>query len=620
MTLMLLATAWLLTYLVHSTILLSGAFGLTALRLVRSHAARDVLWKVALVGGLFTATTQLVLAVRPATGQVALNSVTETADVEASVVTREVAPAPPAAIDPLVSAAEPWTMAGAPAPLPEVRPIGRFHAGWPGLVLNLWLLGALAFGAVLLLARRGLARRLATRREITAGPLPAMLEQLCADTGVTQPVRLSVSDAIAGPISFGRDEICLPARALSRLSREEQRAVLAHELGHIVRRDPLWCLVSAAICAVLFVQPLNRLARRRLLETAEYLCDDWAADRTGGGLVLARCLAEVATWMTPAAPELEVAPAMASRPSLLVARVQRLVDGGRRHANRRAWGSRIAAGLLGVVSLGLVAWSAPGVAAGTLVGAEPGVVAGREAGREAGLEAGHRAIGAQPAAFAPEAGDGWLSIRDNGRQLVLGLRYSARLTGAGRLGFRHWGRVLSISEGYFVTVNGERVADDLEVCTDQQVRIVAADGRVAWVLEPLALERRESRLARAPRGQAWASDTENAEAKLDAAIDTLVRAWARDPAAVRLAAARLARSFERELAPQFESLGVALGRELEPDLARITSRIGRDLAPEFARLGTELGRSLATAIIETDGPVPGRVPADLRGKRTKREN
>jgi beta-lactamase regulating signal transducer with metallopeptidase domain len=615
MTLMLLATAWLLTYFVHSTILLSGAFGLAALRLVRSHAARDVMWKVALVGGLLTATTQLVLAVRPATGQVALSAVTETADVEASVVTREAASAAPAAVDPFVSAGEPWTLAAAPVPVPDVWPIGRFHAGWPGLVLNLWLLGALAFGAVLLLARRGLARRLATRREISAGPLAAMLDELRAATGVTQPVRLSVSDAIAGPISFGRGEICLPARVLSRLSREEQRAVLAHELGHIVRRDPLWCFGSAAICAVLFLQPLNRLARRRLLETAEYLCDDWAADRTGGGLVLARCLAEVATWMTPSAPELEVAPAMAARPSQLVARVQRLVDGGSRHTNRGAWRSRFAAGLLGVVSLGLVAWSAPGVAAGELVAAAgPGSVAGSEAGPASG----RKAASAELANFAPDAGDGWLSIRDNGRQLVLGLRYSARLTGAGRLGFRHWGRVLSVSEGYFVTVNGARVADDLEVCTDQQVRIMAPDGRVAWVLEPLSLEGRESRLARAPRGQAWARDNEDAESKLDAAIDTLVRAWARDPAAVRLAAARLARSFERELAPQLESLGVALGRELEPDLARITSRIGRDLAPEFARLGTELGRSLASAIIETDGALPGQAAADVRGKLPKR--
>jgi len=56
MTLMLLAVAWLLTYLVHSTILLTGAAVLCALKVIRSHEGRDVLWKVAVLGGLVSAT------------------------------------------------------------------------------------------------------------------------------------------------------------------------------------------------------------------------------------------------------------------------------------------------------------------------------------------------------------------------------------------------------------------------------------------------------------------------------------------------------------------------------------------------------------------------------------
>ena len=55
----------------------------------------------------------------------------------------------------------------------------------------------------------------------------------------------------------------------------------------------------------------------------------------------------------------------------------------------------------------------------------------------------------------------------------------------------------------------------------------------------------------------------------------------------------LARTFERDLAPQFESLGVELGRVLAPRLERVSDRLGRDLTPEFARMGAEIGRSIA---------------------------
>ena len=56
--------------------------------------------------------------------------------------------------------------------------------------------------------------------------------------------------------------------------------MLAHEVAHLVRRDPHWLVAARVIETVLFVQPLNRLARLRLQEVAEYLSDDWAMART----------------------------------------------------------------------------------------------------------------------------------------------------------------------------------------------------------------------------------------------------------------------------------------------------------------------------------------------------
>ena len=597
MTLMLLAVAWLLTYLVHSTILLTGAAVLCALKVIRSHEGRDVLWKVAVLGGLVSATAQLALPLMPRSGIVALRPIVESPVIEARAAGPLLAPAAaPARV------AEPAGDFASVALFDSPRRLGSFHAGWPGVVLNFWLFGALACCLGLFWARADLRRRLAGRRDIAGGPLSDTLAELRSAAGVSRPVRLTVSAAISGPISFGRAEICLPERVLSDLSPAEQRAVLAHELGHLVRRDPAWQLAGAVIAAVLFLQPLNRLARRRLMEIAEYLCDDWAAARSGGGLVMAQCLAEVARWMRPG-PELRVAPALAARPSQLVARVERLVQGSGRGAGRR---SRLGVLALGVGAMGLVAWSAPGVAARDLP--EPPPVA--SAAQPEPVDEAIRAT------LSSQDGDGWLSVRGNGRLLVLHPRYTARLTGQGRLGFRQWGRALRVAEGYRVTVDGALVSDDTDVCADQAVRIVAPSGAVAWTLQPVRRAARQTTLADTRRRLRDLGE-QGAEADLDAAIDTLVRAWAEHPEALRAAAQRLARTFEDELAPQFESLGVALGRELAPRLERVSDRLGRDLGPEFARLGAELGRTIARSFAETElrpSVEPGAGSGDFRTK------
>ena len=67
------ATSWLLTYAVHSTLLLGGAWLVSRRLGGRRLAVQETLWKLALVGGLATATLQLGLGVRPLGGAWALD-------------------------------------------------------------------------------------------------------------------------------------------------------------------------------------------------------------------------------------------------------------------------------------------------------------------------------------------------------------------------------------------------------------------------------------------------------------------------------------------------------------------------------------------------------------------
>jgi hypothetical protein len=130
--------------------------------------------------------------------------------------------------------------------------------------------------------------------------------------------------------------------------------MLAHEVAHIVRRDPAWLIAARVIEAVLFVQPLNRLARQRMQEVAEFLCDDWAVQRTSQPIMLAKCLAAVAEWVG-GAPRLHPMSAMAEPGgSPLVQRVGRILGDG---AARRTRSSRgvLGTSLCGLMVLALVA-------------------------------------------------------------------------------------------------------------------------------------------------------------------------------------------------------------------------------------------------------------------------
>jgi len=325
--------AWLVTYAVHSTILLGGVWVL-ARRVRVPLSLEETLWKTALLGGLVTAAWQASgVGHEPFGGSIALPWMAST-------------PAPASWSDPSGAADEPAFLASA-ASAPETRYRDAVRLGaqriraerntprtlsdwpWLGLLCGAWAAGASLAVGRLLASRLRVGKRLQGRREIRDGILPEILLRLRRRGRIERPVRLTVSPLVAGPLAFGKDEICLPERAVTDLTSEQQESALAHELAHLVRRDPSWRLVSALVEGVFFFQPMNRLARRRIQESAEYLCDDWAVQHTGRGLTLARCLAEVAGWIvSERRPDL--APAMTEGGSPLVRRVERLLDGRRR--------------------------------------------------------------------------------------------------------------------------------------------------------------------------------------------------------------------------------------------------------------------------------------------------
>jgi bla regulator protein blaR1 len=342
------AIAWLLTYLLHSTLLLGLAW-LVSKPLSRwSAAAEEAVWKLALVGALFTASLQLAAGWEPVAGRWNLQDLAPPA--------QSAAAAGP--VMPLRSAApvvpSPRLAEAVPA---EAR---RWRPSLPALMLGAWALGASLLLAGYCRSHLRLSRRLENRPRVVGGTLLSRLRSLSAEAGLGGAVRLSCSSRVPVPLALGlaRSEICVPPRALAGLTDEQQEGMLAHELAHLVRRDPFWLVVGQVMACVFFFQPLNWVARRRLREISEVLSDEWAVTRTGRPLSLAGCLAEVAGWST-AGRELPV-PGMAVRTSHLARRIRRLLDEGRSPESpaRRLW---LGAGM--VVLLIAVVAAAPAISA-----------------------------------------------------------------------------------------------------------------------------------------------------------------------------------------------------------------------------------------------------------------
>src|SRR5258708_34852378 len=242
--------AWLLTYLIHSTVLLGLAW-LVARRHRLEPAASDLLWKVALLAGLVTGTIQSRLQLRTP-----------------AAVTLPVAAAPLAA--PLNTPAAPAH--DATANRGTTSPNSTTSSSGPSLPLVAVLVWALiALGSSLYYCGRRLILigRLADRRAVGDGPLAAMLADLQRTTGHRRRVHLTMARTISSPVALGLSEICVPELALSDLGVEQQRSMLAHELPHLARRDSLWLAGASLIERFFFFQPLNRLARRELETRSE---------------------------------------------------------------------------------------------------------------------------------------------------------------------------------------------------------------------------------------------------------------------------------------------------------------------------------------------------------------
>ena len=140
-------------------------------------------------------------------------------------------------------------------------------------------------------------------------------------------------DTCGSPWTWGlrRPVIVLP-RGFDAWSAQRQQAAMAHEMGHIRRRDWLVDLVSEWLCNIFWFQPLIWLTWRRQRSYAERACDDVVLTSGGDACEYAETLIAVARANGARRPSVGLPMEMAGGRSTLSVRIEAVLQ---IHARRR---------------------------------------------------------------------------------------------------------------------------------------------------------------------------------------------------------------------------------------------------------------------------------------------
>ena len=327
-------TAWLLAFLIHSTLWCGAAWlGLRLFPRTRARL-RETIWHTALAASLITPTVHSLTSWDSAVWRLAVPAVIAGEERHSE---RE-----PGHRDGVASVFSP---SGEEAHSGEIA----LPAGWADSAGTLWIVFAGGLLAIYLLRLGKLRHRLGEREPVTDSRASRALNALSCRAALAPAPRLTESDHLGSAIALGVGtgrEICVPVRALHELDEEELRALLGHEVAHHLRRDPIRLGILNVLQAVFFFQPLFRLAVREIRFAAEELCDDWAASQVDDRFAMASCLAEVAGWVVGRDRRTPV-PCIGRRRSQLERRVRRLMAGhGSPPAAASPWRRMSAVGLL----------------------------------------------------------------------------------------------------------------------------------------------------------------------------------------------------------------------------------------------------------------------------------
>lgn len=143
------------------------------------------------------------------------------------------------------------------------------------LLFTIWIAGIVALAVYTFVCNRGLRLTIQSTMPIEDGALAELFTQCKAELGVKGKIHLGSSIVARSPMSVGlfKTRIILPADLEEKLSIEDIRYILLHELTHCKNRDILLGYLMC-LCQILYwFNPLVYIALREMRTDREIACD-----------------------------------------------------------------------------------------------------------------------------------------------------------------------------------------------------------------------------------------------------------------------------------------------------------------------------------------------------------
>lgn len=193
------------------------------------------------------------------------------------------------------------------------------------------------FAGVLLFTLRHIGAWLRIRQWRAAGtnvdPVIAEMFEPLREKFHAGSIALCQSALAFAPMLTGliRPIILLPAQLMTGLSGDEVRAVLAHELAHLARRDAWWNMLQVVIETLFFFHPAVWWMGSRAHMEREHAADDLALGVSDDRRAYAEALVKLA--------ELQLAPALSvpANGGSLVDRIRRIISPPAKDAATPGW-------------------------------------------------------------------------------------------------------------------------------------------------------------------------------------------------------------------------------------------------------------------------------------------
>jgi beta-lactamase regulating signal transducer with metallopeptidase domain len=341
---------WFLSFAVLSTLLLGAAILLARLSRRSPSWIKDLALKLALAGSLLLPFAQTIFPTSPV-------RLAFTAPVDSSAATTEGAESTENSAQGSSEHTRMETTQQSTAPVSSVGVASESIAVWVVIPLLLWIAGTSVLLVRYIRGWRRQLQRLSDRESLTAYRISYALEEVKNKLGLRRRIRLTTSDGISSPMALGLREICIPRRLLEDLDPHEARSILAHEIAHLRRVDPLWLIVFGVAGALLFFQPLVAVAMRRFLIESELICDKAAVSLTGDPGALARSLLKSLTLGADLPVEPAAACGMAGDVALVTERTERIL----KMKNSKTKKEQHLLGVILIIAVFILAgWAAPG--------------------------------------------------------------------------------------------------------------------------------------------------------------------------------------------------------------------------------------------------------------------